>query len=75
MKALRILIAVLPLTAALSSFAQPSNSPPTLYLIGDSTVNTPTKGQQGWGTPLPSFFDQSKITVLNRARGGRSSRT
>jgi len=56
-------------------FSQQTNSQPTLYLIGDSTVNTPTKGQQGWGTPLPAFFDQSKITVVNRARGGRSSRT
>lgn len=60
---------------ALSSPAQNSSSLPTLYLIGDSTVNTPTKGQQGWGTPLPSFFDASKIAVMNRARGGRSSRT
>jgi lysophospholipase L1-like esterase len=55
--------------------AQNSNSRPTLYLIGDSTVNTPTKGQQGWGSPLPDFFDSTKISVVNRARGGRSSRT
>ena len=60
---------------AIPSLAENSNSLPTLYLIGDSTVNTPTKGQQGWGTPLPSFFEQSKIAVVNRARGGRSSRT
>ena len=75
---LRVLVSVLvilPFTIALSSFAQISNSLPTLYLIGDSTVNTSTKGQQGWGTPLPGFFDQSKIAVVNRARGGRSSRT
>jgi lysophospholipase L1-like esterase len=63
------------LAATLTCRAQNSNSLPTLYLIGDSTVNTPTKGQQGWGTPLPALFDQSKITVVNRARGGRSSRT
>src|ERR1051326_1333018 len=62
------------LVIKLDAFAQTS-SPPTLHLIGDSTVNTPTKGQQGWGAPLPSFFDQSKIGVVNRARGGRSSRT
>jgi lysophospholipase L1-like esterase len=48
---------------------------PTLFLIGDSTVNTPTKGQQGWGTPIAKLFDTNKITVLNKARGGRSSRT
>jgi lysophospholipase L1-like esterase len=63
------------LAATLTCRAQNSNTLPTLYLIGDSTVNTPTKGQQGWGTPLPALFDQSKITVVNRARGGRSSRT
>jgi lysophospholipase L1-like esterase len=63
------------LAATLTCRAQTSNSLPTLYLIGDSTVNTPTKGQQGWGAPLPALFDQSKITVVNRARGGRSSRT
>src|SRR5215469_16380522 len=48
---------------------------PTVFLIGDSTVNTPTKGVQGWGTPIASFFDSAKINVENRARGGRSSRT
>jgi lysophospholipase L1-like esterase len=48
---------------------------PSLFLIGDSTVNTPTKGQQGWGTPIAKLFDTNKITVFNKARGGRSSRT
>jgi lysophospholipase L1-like esterase len=48
---------------------------PTLFIIGDSTVNTPTKGLQGWGTPIAGFFDPTKIKVENRARGGRSSRT
>src|ERR1051326_2388426 len=77
MKALAIPCALIVacISTTLSSLAEPTNSLPTLYLIGDSTVNTPTKGQQGWGTPLPAFFDQSKITVVNRARGGRSSRT
>lgn len=48
---------------------------PTLWLIGDSTVNNGTAGQQGWGKPVASFFDPAKIWVENRARGGRSSRT
>lgn len=48
---------------------------PTLFLIGDSTVNNSTRGLQGWGKPIAGFFDQSRITVENRARGGRSSRT
>lgn len=48
---------------------------PTLFLIGDSTVNNSTKGLQGWGKPFIKLFDPAKITVVNRARGGRSSRT
>lgn len=48
---------------------------PTLYLIGDSTVNNGTRGQMGWGTALPRHFALDRITVANRARGGRSSRT
>ncbi len=48
---------------------------PTLYLIGDSTVRNGTAGQMGWGDPLVSEFDPAKITVINRAIGGRSSRT
>jgi rhamnogalacturonan acetylesterase len=48
---------------------------PTLFVIGDSTVNKATKGQQGWGERLGEFFDTSKITIANHAIGGRSSRT
>jgi len=48
---------------------------PTLYIIGDSTVNNSGEGFQGWGNVVGELFDQTKITVENRARGGRSSRT
>jgi lysophospholipase L1-like esterase len=48
---------------------------PTLFIIGDSTVHNSSQGLQGWGDVIPSFFDQTKIKVDNRARGGRSSRT
>jgi len=52
---------------------------PTLFLIGDSTVRngngTGANNQLGWGEPLAAYFDPAKIQVLNRARGGRSSRT
>lgn len=48
---------------------------PTLFIIGDSTVNNHTKGLEGWGDPIAAYFDTTKITVINRARGGRSSRT
>ena len=49
--------------------------PPTLWLIGDSTVKNGTAGLRGWGEEIGAWFDSSKITVQNRALGGRSSRT
>jgi polygalacturonase/lysophospholipase L1-like esterase len=52
---------------------------PTLFLIGDSTVRngdaTGSNGQWGWGEPLVNLFDASKVRIVNRAIGGRSSRT
>jgi rhamnogalacturonan acetylesterase len=59
--------------SAASSNAPPAH--PTLFLIGDSTVKNGTKGQVGWGQVISRWFDSSKITVTNRALGGRSSRT
>ena len=48
---------------------------PALFIIGDSTVRNGTAGQMGWGDPLVRQFDPAKIDVINRAIGGRSSRT
>jgi len=48
---------------------------PSIYLIGDSTVRVGTPGQRGWGDELATYFDLSKINVVNHAIGGRSSRT
>ena len=48
---------------------------PTFWIIGDSTVKVGTKGQRGWGDELAPFFDPEKINLVNRAIGGRSSRT
>lgn len=53
----------------------PASSKPTLFIVGDSTVKNGTRGQMGWGDPLSKYFDASRISVQNRARGGRSSRT
>jgi len=60
--------------------AETSNdSLPTLWLIGDSTVQNGSgqgdDGLWGWGAPIAQMFDRTKIVVSNRARGGRSSRT
>ena len=48
---------------------------PTLYLIGDSTVKNGSKGLKGWGEVINQYFDPAKVTMVNEAIGGRSSRT
>src|SRR6185436_7774193 len=53
----------------------PLTNKPTLFIIGDSTVRNGTKGQMGWGEAIAAQFDPAKIIVVNRAIGGRSSRT
>ena len=77
-KTLALLLGVC-LAAAARADDQPAPAAPaakpTLWLIGDSTVNNGTKGQKGWGSVIGAYFDPAKITVANRARGGRSSRT
>ncbi len=48
---------------------------PALFIIGDSTVRNHTPGQLGWGDPVADWFDPTKNTIVNRAIGGRSSRS
>jgi lysophospholipase L1-like esterase len=69
-----------PGVAARPPLPEPKNpNLPTLYLVGDSTVRNGrgdgANGQWGWGEPLVSYFDLDQINVVNRAIGGRSSRT
>ncbi len=48
-----------------------------VWLVGDSTMCTQPRDRSpvtGWGTPFEDFFD-STVTVMNMARGGRSTRT
>jgi PelA/Pel-15E family pectate lyase len=48
-----------------------------VYLIGDSTMCLYPAKQfpiNGWGMPFANYFD-STVTIDNRARGGRSTRT
>jgi len=71
MKTSLIIIALLLLSVSTSA----QHPPPTLFIIGDSTVRNSGKGLQGWGDAIGSFFDQTRIKIDNRARGGRSSRT
>jgi lysophospholipase L1-like esterase len=55
--------------------ADPAPAKPTLYLIGDSTVNNHASGGLGYGDPLIKLFDPAKITVKNTAIAGRSARS
>src|SRR5215203_3879767 len=55
----------------------PSKKKIKIYLIGDSTMceYEPERAPlTGWGMPFKYFFD-STVTIENRARGGRSTRT
>ena len=49
---------------------------PSIVIAGNSTA-APGAGvrQQGWGVSFAAYFDTAKVNVVNRARGGRSSRT
>ena len=61
---------------SLSGFmAHTNRSYPILYVVGDSTVHNPSRGEQGWGDVVGKYFDPAKIRVENHALGGRSSRT
>jgi lysophospholipase L1-like esterase len=63
------------LLLAVFAFGQKvDNSKPTIFCVGDSTVNNSSEGFKGWGNVIGEFFND-KINVVNRARGGRSSRT
>ena len=58
--------------------AQSPQAVPQLFVAGDSTAsfyNANPKNQQGWGAVLQPLFDESKLRVVDVARGGRSSRT
>jgi lysophospholipase L1-like esterase len=46
---------------------------PTVYVIGDSTASN--LDHRGWADPFAGYFDAARISVVNRAIAGRSSRT
>ncbi len=51
---------------------------PQLFVAGDSTASEykpNLKNQQGWGAVLQPLFEETKLRVVDVARGGRSSRT
>lgn len=55
-----------------------SGGKPALFLVGDSTMqNTDSDpdGMWGWASVLDNVFDSTKISVVNAAKAGRSTRT
>lgn len=61
----------------LATFLLPGRNKITVFIAGDSTAaNKEVKAypETGWGTPFSYFFD-STVTVDNRAKNGRSTRT
>ena len=61
----------------LFSFTAPDKKKIKLWLIGDSTMaikEIKAYPETGWGMPFSYFFD-STVTVYNRAKNGRSTRT
>ena len=51
---------------------------PVVFFTGDSTVKNADKeedGMWGWASQAQTVFDESKITLVNAARAGRSTRS
>lgn len=62
---------------SLLSFSLPSKKKIKIYMIGDSTMceyEAKRAPLTGWGMPFKYFFD-STVSIDNRAKGGRSTRT
>lgn len=50
--------------------------PHTIFVAGDSTAaNYNDPDHQGWAAVFGTYLNDSRVTVDNRARGGRSTRT
>jgi rhamnogalacturonan acetylesterase len=46
---------------------------PTLFIVGDSTAHYDNR--RGWADRVAVYFDPNRVTVVNRALAGRSSRS
>lgn len=76
--------ALAPLKAMMMNVALPvetyqrEEGKPVVFITGDSTVKNNDKdkdGMWGWGSQAYTVFDQKKITCVNSAKAGRSTRT
>lgn len=65
------------ITLALLSWIAPDKKKIRVWMAGDSTMSikeVKAYPETGWGMPFAYFFD-STVTVENRARNGRSTKT
>jgi len=59
------------------AFIMSGSSPIKIFLAGDSTMSVKAPSaypETGWGMPFVHFWDSS-VTVVNRAKNGRSTKT
>ena len=73
MKSFSLILPVILLIA----FTSPAINRTTIFLAGDSTMSikeTKAYPETGWGMPFVHFWDSS-VTVVNRAKNGRSTKT
>jgi len=75
MRLVGVALAALPTAWHLAPAANEGGDLPTIFIAGDSTAANGNSITVGWGKHLGDFFDPAKVNVVNRARGGRSSRT
>jgi len=64
--------------ATLGSVAHCGQRKPVVFFTGDSTVKNADRdddGMWGWASQAGTVFDESKITLVNAARAGRSTRS
>ena len=69
--------ALLALTFILTAFTTPGKKKIRIFMAGDSTMaikETKAFPETGWGMPFVHFWDSS-VTVVNRAKNGRSSKS
>ena len=55
-----------------------TNGKPRVFFTGDSTVknfDNEDDGMWGWASQASTIFDESRITLINAARAGRSTRS
>lgn len=68
---------IVPIAVCLMAFILPAKKKIKIFLAGDSTIaikDTKVYPETGWGMPFVYFWD-STVTVVNRAKNGRSTKT